>query len=312
MTSASISVVVPTHGRPDYLERALRSVLGQTILPAEIIVVDDNADDAEMRGRTREAVDRVARDTSAGLAIQTHETTITLGGAGARNAGVENATGDLIAFLDDDDWWEPKKLERQLDVFSECRKSLGLVYTGRRIVDDQGQTKRVHTATMTGYVGTELLRENFIGTTSCAIIPRSVFDQVEGFDATLPARQDLDLWYRIARRYEIAAVDAPLTVQQEHSGGRITRSYSARVAGMEMFIAKYEKDLRENRELLALQYTTLAAHHLKYNHPLRGRKQLLKAFIASPTIRRLLRLVRGQGLQWRSQNEYPNASTSSS
>lgn len=106
MTSPwAISVVIPTRGRPDSLAKALASVVGQTMPPAEIVVVADGPEE-----------DTVAMLRDSGIAgLRTIEIDVPGGASAARNAGVLAATGEWIAFLDDDDEWLPRKLERQVD-----------------------------------------------------------------------------------------------------------------------------------------------------------------------------------------------------
>lgn len=99
-----VSVVVPTHRRPGLVARAVRSALGQTLEELEVIVVVDGADEPTMR-----ALEPIRDERLRIVVLETPA-----GNAAARNAGVAGATATWIAFLDDDDLWEPAKLERQL------------------------------------------------------------------------------------------------------------------------------------------------------------------------------------------------------
>ena len=105
--TASVTVVIPTYNRRATVGRAVESVLAQTARPAEIIVVDDGSRDgsAEMLVERHGAAIRVIEQANAGAAA-------------ARNAGVLNASGMLVAFLDSDDVWDPGKLAAQLDALS--------------------------------------------------------------------------------------------------------------------------------------------------------------------------------------------------
>ena len=105
----SISVVIPTCNRRDLLPRALDSVLAQTSLADEIIVVDDGSHDG-----TPELVRR--NYPQARLIVQSNA-----GVSAARNRGISSATGEWIAFLDSDDAWLPRKLERQLQSLHNIR-----------------------------------------------------------------------------------------------------------------------------------------------------------------------------------------------
>lgn len=106
MTAPAVSVVLPTYQRPDLVRQAVRSVLDQTFADLEVVVVVDGRDDASVAALGRESDPR----------LRVHVPDRHLGNADARNAGVALARARWIAFLDDDDAWLPRKLERQLPV----------------------------------------------------------------------------------------------------------------------------------------------------------------------------------------------------
>ena len=101
MNPSVISVVIPTHNRPRSLQNAVASVRAQTNPPREIVVVDDGS---------RPPVDSKLFDGST-IPIRVVRNVEARGPAAARNVGVNHASGDLVAFLDDDDTWVPRKLE---------------------------------------------------------------------------------------------------------------------------------------------------------------------------------------------------------
>lgn len=102
MTGPSVSAVIPVHNGERYLAEAIASVLAQTAQVSEIVVVDDGSADG-----SRSVAERIG--TPVRVAAVEHA-----GAGAARNRGVAESTGDLIAFLDADDLWLPDKLERQL------------------------------------------------------------------------------------------------------------------------------------------------------------------------------------------------------
>ncbi len=108
---ASVSVVITTRQRAGLLPRALRSALDQTHPPAEVIIVVDGADEATSQFLATVVDPRVQVITMAQ----------SVGGSSARNIGVEAATSDWIAFLDDDDEWRNEKLQAQLKIASRCK-----------------------------------------------------------------------------------------------------------------------------------------------------------------------------------------------
>jgi glycosyltransferase involved in cell wall biosynthesis len=109
-----VSVVIPTRNRPHLIARALRSVFAQTFGNFEVIVVIDGPDEATERA--------LQAETDPRLHVVVNHTSLTA--AGARNVGVARASGNWIAFLDDDDEWLPQKLERQLAIARSDRAVL--------------------------------------------------------------------------------------------------------------------------------------------------------------------------------------------
>ena len=104
MQNPLVTAVIPTRNRPELLQRAIASVRAQTCGPIEIVVVIDGPDDA-----TRALSSAMSAERLRFIPLQT-----SVGGSDARNIGVQNATTEWVAFLDDDDEWLPTKIEKQL------------------------------------------------------------------------------------------------------------------------------------------------------------------------------------------------------
>jgi glycosyltransferase involved in cell wall biosynthesis len=110
VTTAPVSVIIPCFNCSGTIERALASVLGQTLLPAEIFLVDDGSDD---HGRTSEILSELKRRHEEKASISVISLRVNNGPSAARNAGWDAATQSYIAFLDADDAWHPRKIEIQ-------------------------------------------------------------------------------------------------------------------------------------------------------------------------------------------------------
>ncbi len=184
------SVVIPAHNSASTLGRALDSVLAQTVAPFETIVVDDCSTD-----NTVEIANAYA---SRGVrVVQLKERG---GAAGARNAGIEEARGELIAFLDSDDEWLPRKLELQLALM-ESDDRLSLVSCASNLIlphgRDAGDVYGGHPPTVGPNAWKALLVANFIATPS-VLARRDQLLSLGGFDRKLKIGEDQDMWIRLA------------------------------------------------------------------------------------------------------------------
>jgi glycosyltransferase involved in cell wall biosynthesis len=195
----TVSVVIATYNYARFLPQALDSVLRQTFQDFEVIVLDDGSTDG-----TDAVVARYLGDKRIRYRRAQH-----LGQPRAKNAGLREAHGRLIAFLDADDAWLPTKLERQVNLFRRDR-GLGVACTDRRWVNEQGfEVRTPHVALYRGYVLRQLFRYNFVCFSS-SMVHRRVFQDVGAFDERLELAIDYDLWLRAARRYRFDYVDEAL------------------------------------------------------------------------------------------------------
>ncbi|MDJ0570887.1 MAG: glycosyltransferase [Pleurocapsa sp. MO_192.B19] len=182
-----ISIVVPVYNGSKYIEAAIKSILNQTYSNYEIIVVDDGSTD-DTRDKLKPYEDEIC------YLYQTNK-----GSASARNLGIKVAKGELIAFLDADDYWSmPEKLEKQVACFSE-NPNLGCVNTGWRIVNENN--KHIKTV-QPWHKAPELNLETWLRRkcvrTSAMIFRREWLEKVGGFDEELRQSHDVDLILRLS------------------------------------------------------------------------------------------------------------------
>lgn len=232
----NVSVVIPTYNRPKGAKEAIESVLNQTKLPQEIIVVDDNS---------REPLDL---NIETDVKILYHRFDKNKGGCAARNKGVELSDNEIIMFLDDDDTWEPRKIESQLSVF-ENNPKIGLVYSGRLVVSDADRSKVKYEVKpdRQGNLYPDILENNYIGITSSVAIKKDVFNKAGGFDERFPARQDYDLWIRVCKITEIGH-DNECNVRYtifEKSENQISGKASGHEKAISLLLDKYRKEINE-------------------------------------------------------------------
>ena len=198
MSDPLVSVVVPVYNAGRHIESTLASAVGQSYRAIEVVVVDD--------GSTDDSADRV----SSAMAIDNRIRVITQSNAGlaaARNAGIAASRGELIATLDADDLWHPDKLRWQVEAW-EQNPGVGLVYCWSVHIDQQDLTISPIRggAGHQGNVLGALLIGNFVGCGSVPLIPKSVFGEMGGYEATLRAHEDLDMYLRIAEQFDFALV----------------------------------------------------------------------------------------------------------
>ncbi|MCA8906671.1 MAG: glycosyltransferase family 2 protein [Rhodospirillaceae bacterium] len=178
-----ISVVVPSFNRPKSTLRAVRSALSQTFAPIEVIVVDDASDPPLDPQRFHALDSRVA----------VHRLAQNSGAAAARQRGIDCARGELIAFLDSDDLWEPEKLARQVRVLSDAGSGPVAVSCGWRERAPDGEVRRARVP-VDAVRPVDFISGCWFCPGSTVILPRALFAEIGPFDARLRRLEDLD-WF---------------------------------------------------------------------------------------------------------------------
>jgi len=208
---ATISVVVPTRNRRRLITRALDSVRSQTRQPDEVLVVDDGSTDGTDRflGEAYPEV-RLLRQNARGVSA-------------ARNSGIRASKGGLIAFLDSDDEWLPRKLEKQVRAMEQsgealCHTNEIWIRNGRRVNPMKKHEKSG------GWIFEKTLRLCLISPSS-VLIERRLFDDVGLFDETLPACEDYDLWLRVCAYHPVLYLDEPLLVKHGGHEDQLSRQH---------------------------------------------------------------------------------------
>ncbi len=227
-----ITVVVPTYNRAQFIEGTIESVLAQSLAPFEVIIVDDGSTDhtADICTQFRAPVRYIRRENE--------------GAARARNAGIEAATGDWIAFCDSDDVWKPRKLELQMEALRVT--SAGWSFTGFGIIDPDGEPvdpqksgfaqafevlaeTRIPPAeyfarwldqkeilseadALTIYHGDAfgMLFLGNVALTSTSMFSRDVLDRAGGFDPTFWRAEDTEFFHRVSAHSDVAIIMEPL------------------------------------------------------------------------------------------------------
>jgi glycosyltransferase involved in cell wall biosynthesis len=211
MEAPLISIIIPTYNRSSLVLEAVDSVFKQTFPDFELIVVDDGSNDGTGKALASYK-DRFIyrRQNNQGVSA-------------ARNHGLRQACGQWIAFLDSDDLWLPKKLETQMQFFSQnpealiCQTEEIWIRNGRRVNPQKKHQK------WSGPIFAPSLRLCIVSP-SAVMIKKDLFEQVGFFDEGLPACEDYDLWLRISAQYPIYLIDQPLIVKRGGHPDQLSRS----------------------------------------------------------------------------------------
>ena len=221
-----VSVVIPAFNAVAYLPAAVESVLKQTFIDVEVLIVDDGSTDGIGQWTAQIADPRVQ------LVSQQNQ-----GVSAARNTGITRARGEYVAFLDADDLWDPTKLEKQVRHL-DGDPAVGLVYTWTALVDERGNpTGRVFTSQVEGNVWEQIVVDDMISNGSSPMVRRSCFETVGMFDTNLAIAEDYDMWTRIAARYQFAVVKEVLTFYRRHSDNT-TNNRQKTIQGLRQVIEK--------------------------------------------------------------------------
>ena len=224
-----VSVVIPTYSRNDTLCTAIDSVLAQSYQNFEIIIVDDNPADSEWRKSTEELVAKYADNPR----VRYLKNKVNLGGAGARNEGIKAAKGEYIAFLDDDDMYFEKKIEKQIDCFlNSSNEKLALVLCDAEMTFDD---EVFICNTYHHYSGNclyEAMRDNCLAPTSQWMAKKSALLDV-GMFTIVPCKQDSTLILKLlVNGYEVDHVPEVLSRFCSYQNqGRISNSGMKNING---------------------------------------------------------------------------------
>ncbi|ROD49252.1 glycosyltransferase family 2 protein [Proteus mirabilis] len=181
-----LSVIITTHNRPFFLKRAINSVLSQTIPPYEIIIVDDNSD-------IKINIDEFKNNK--GIIISYIYNKEKKGSNYSRNLGAEKSTGNILMFLDDDDFWLENKIKVQLELL---KKGYDFVYSGKNFVSSTNLKKTIRKSKESHKIN-NIWHGNYLGTTSSIAIKKHIFIKAGKFDELLESLQDYDLWIRVLK-----------------------------------------------------------------------------------------------------------------
>lgn len=256
--SKTISVVIPCYNCENYIEETLDSVFRQTVLPTEIVLVDDGSTDGSIA--LIESI--IQKHTEISIKLLRQENS---GPGAARNAGIHAAKGDWIAFLDSDDKWREKKIEAVLETVDNNENAV-LIANDICEVYDNGETKDVflHTYYNPRQPAFVQLYHGCFLSTSSVCVKKDVLEKVGGFDTTLRSAQDYDLWLRVSKVGEISFIPEIFEEYCIHKGS-VSGNILLRYQCLLQIGKKYARDLlyyMKKRHAKKYVFRLIAAAHL--------------------------------------------------
>jgi glycosyltransferase involved in cell wall biosynthesis len=255
-----VSIILPTCNRCAVLRRAVRSVLDQTYTDYELIVVNDGSGD-----ETASYLAAIASEK-----IRVVQSEHTHGGGAARNKGIELASGNYCALIDDDDAWEPKKLEEQMSIIAShdpdlCHTGINVYSAHDRLLKYVFKKPRYDNNLRS------IMYDNYIGTTSSVMVRTVLVQEIGGFDPALPALQDWDLYLRLCKKEcSIHGINMPLVRYYfEDETGNVSFNYKNHARAVRYLERKFQNEEYYGLFKRALWLTTVKKG-LKSRHFLRS------------------------------------------
>lgn len=201
----SIGVVIPSYNRPDGLKAALDSLINQSVIPDQVVVIDDCSDyDCKNLINSYKS-----------LNIKLLKNSFSMGACYSRNRGVSELGTEYVAFLDDDDAFTSEKIDNIRAIIS-VKPEIDVFYHNAKICIEGSNISYITSPTDLTHASDPyklLLQGNCVGGTPMVIVKVSTFNSVNGFDESMESLQDYELWLRLARNgAKFNKIDMALTL----------------------------------------------------------------------------------------------------
>ncbi|MCZ7554737.1 MAG: glycosyltransferase [Anaerolineales bacterium] len=268
MKHLCISVIISTYNRADLLPEAIDSLLSQTRIPDEIIVVDDGSVDNTPEVLAQYGLPVIAiRQDNQGLAA-------------GRNTGLRAAAGDLIAFLDSDDMLTDASIEKRAR-FLEASGGYDVVYSNVLMTDTHGQPLCLYTEIRPGKRPSGRVFAHFalynLMPVHAFMFRRTCLGVTGPFDETLASLEDYDLWLRMAAHFEFAYLDEPLAHYRLHPS-MMTVKHQERMQRDELRVHSCVFDMLAFKELTRAEQARVYSAHGKRHGSLGDMRQARRCF----------------------------------
>lgn len=239
VVNKTVSIVITTHNRSEFVLKAVKSVLEQDYNNFDLHIVDDASEDD-----TRERLDRIIKANDK-VFYWRHDTQRGL--SAARNTGLAQSKGEYIAFLDDDDVYKPDCISKRIALLQQLSKEqykrLGVIYCGNEIHIPHENRIKPNMPKIQGNIR-KYLQEvfgSFPAPSSTMLFPRKVLEQVGGFDENILSSVDHDIWTNLAANgFDARAVEEALVIVYQNKKRRsMVSNVKPRIQGVESFLKKW-------------------------------------------------------------------------
>jgi glycosyltransferase involved in cell wall biosynthesis len=272
-TEPLVSIIIPTFKRPDTLERTVNSVLNQSYSNLEVIVVDDNNPDSEGRALTETKLAQFENEPR----VKYIKHPYNKNGSAARNTGAKEASGDYLAFLDDDDEFLADKIASQVKRLQELPEEYAVCYS-KFYLKKEYNKPFLSSENREGDLYFDALTRKFsFAAGSNMLIKKTCFESINGFDEKFTRNQDKEIVTRLLMKYKIAYSPVVGLIVHLHSNYSYFNPIDITDQYLEKFkaeISDLPADMRKTFDKIVLEDRFF--YHLRSNHEY---KQCLRMII---------------------------------
>ena len=279
-----ISVITPTYNRAEYLGNSIESVLSQTYSDFELIIVDDNPNESEARKKTEEVIKKYSDPR-----IRYIRNPMNIGGAAARNRGIDEARGEYIAFLDDDDMYLPDRLDAQYKQMVENDWDV-CVMDGATFKYETGEpVSERHQHLWDGMTNEELIRSHLmyhISGTNSFMFRTDFIRKIGGFDIVPSCQEYILMQKALDAKPKFGYLPVTLIKNFQHEGDQISTG-PKKLAGQKLLIKNKKKYFyllsgKERRQVLCRHHGVLFFVYFKMHKYLHAAWEAFLCFFTSP------------------------------
>ena len=207
MEQPLVSIIMPTYNGCNLVEKSLISILNQTYTHLEVFIIDDNGLGTEQQIETEKVIIKYLSNKRVNYIC--HE--VNKNGSAARNTGIKICHGKYICFLDDDDVFDPQKIEKQVLMFeNDFDEEIGMIYTG---VKEIGKATIISHPIPTDNFMRDYLMTKIVACSSSIMIRKKVIDVIGLWDESFKRHQDMEFVVRISSKFKVSFIDEPLVIK---------------------------------------------------------------------------------------------------